>query len=188
MENLIYPLSGILWAIFLIWLPFEIIDNPIVATAINALSLVFAVFAILLNHVFPSDTPLIKKRLGYLILLSGFLGLPWIIIIKITRQDVLVKKVFLFFQLIRLPICDSSRVKQIQVECNISTAFQTWLEMRTLAQVINRYCEAQAVRERNSLSIRPSHRWQSAYFIMSTSLTRIGKSEFIDYSTHNLTN
>jgi len=95
------------------------------------LYLVFAILAIIINQTIPSGPSSTTKSRHILILLLGFLGLPWIIILNITKGGVLIKKALLLFRLARLPVCDATTVQQIQEERKKSAAFQAWLETRT---------------------------------------------------------
>jgi hypothetical protein len=186
MQELIYIYAALFYAGVMIWLPFYFLDSPHLAAALHVFSFILALLAILINHANPSTDPILKKRQGFWILLLGLLGLPWVIVLKITRQDTLVKKAVLFIQLVRLPVCHSSRVLQMLDDTRNPEVFQSWLETRTLMQVLNRYAQDSAIRDGGSLRIRPSHSWQSGYFTMNSSISRIEKNAFLDHSTHTI--
>lgn len=155
--------------------------NSTITIICLGLSLVFYVLHSLLYHTW-TDVP------GWLVFFFGSLGLPWIILIKLTKQDHFVEQMPFKLQLKYLPICDSRVVQQMQEQRNKSTEEQAWLETRTYEQVISRYGGSRARRDHYSLKIKIDGGWRSAYFNMSTTLMRIGTSDFLDYSTSSTTN
>ncbi len=64
-----------------------------------------------------------------------------------------------------------------------SPPFQMWIEKRTLAEVLERYKINNAVRKGKVLHVLPSRSWQRGYFLLKTTMMRIGEVDFLDYST-----